>query len=112
MDRGLVMSISKSEIISDVRRTVETYLHQDWTIEGSTLEEVFENNEGLEGIAEEVKSGSQYLIDSNLSNHELDRIIMIEWGAGYEPEVEGFDDWRAALREIVRLCDKHLDVMK
>ena len=106
------MSIPESEILSGVRRAVETYLHHDWTIEGSTLEEVFENNEGLEGITEEVKNGAQYLIDSNLTDHELDRIITIEWGAGYEPEVEGFDDWRSALKEIVRLCDKHLNMMK
>lgn len=105
------MSISESEDLASFRRAVETYLHQDWTIDGNTLEEVFENNEGLEGITEEVKRGAQTLIDSELSEHELDK-IMLGWGAGYEPEAEGFGDWRESLREIVRLCDKYLKMRK
>lgn len=84
-----------------------TYLRQNWALVGNILEEVFENKEGLEGITGKVKRGAQILIDSELSEHELDK-IMLGWGAGYEPEVEGFDDWREALREILRLCEKHL----
>lgn len=43
------MNPSEGEHLADIKRALETFFHQDWTIEGSTLEEVFENNYRLEG---------------------------------------------------------------
>ena len=43
------MNPSEGEHLADIKRAFEKFFHQDWTIEGSTLEEVFENNYRLEG---------------------------------------------------------------
>ena len=106
------MGIPSDKELEDIRRVFETLLHQDWTIEGHTLEEVFENNYRLNGIRDGVRKGAQLLIDSELTNQHLDEIFFGLWGAGYEPEAEEFEDWRDVLREIVRLCDKYNEMEK
>lgn len=106
---GVSSNVPRLEDLQSIRRCFETYLHQDWTIDGESLEEVFENNGCLGGIRLNVKAEAQSLIDSDLTDVQLDQLFTGQWGAGYEPEVEEFEDWRAALREIVRLCNMHLE---
>lgn len=100
-------TLDKSTELADIKRVFETLLHQDWTIEGNTLEEVLENNHGLEGTRDGVRDGARILIESSLTDRRLDDLIFGYWDAGYEPEAEGFDGWREVLREIVRLCDEY-----
>lgn len=95
------------EELSDIEEAFGIYLHQDWTIDGNTLEEVFHENDGFEGFRIGVKKGARLLIDSELTELELEKLIAGSWGVGYEPEVEGFENWRSALREIVRLCEAY-----
>ncbi|WP_017582492.1 hypothetical protein [Nocardiopsis valliformis] len=82
-----------------------TFLHQDWTINGESLAEVFEGVDGLGPRREGVRRDAVLLLESGLGHEQLDRILWHAAQPGYEPEYEGFEDWRAALREIVRLCD-------
>ncbi|MEU3210494.1 hypothetical protein ABZ631_06200 [Nocardiopsis alba] len=100
-------SLDKSEDLSDIKHFFQAYLHQDWTIDGNTLEEVFENNHGLEGIREGVGTGARILIDSDLTEHRPGILLVRHWSAGYEPEDEDLGTWRGILKEIVRLCDAY-----
>ncbi|MGW9633195.1 hypothetical protein [Nocardiopsis alba] len=54
-----------------------------------------------------MKIGAQILIDSELTELQLEQLFSGHWGVGYEPEIDDFDGWREALREIVRLCDEY-----
>ncbi|WP_307851323.1 contact-dependent growth inhibition system immunity protein [Nocardiopsis sp. MG754419] len=85
----------------------KTFMHQDWTISGETLEEVFESIEGFQEMRGGIRQGARALVESELTDQQLDEIIFGQWGSGYEPEVEDFGNWRSALEEIIRLCDKY-----
>lgn len=98
------------EDLHDIRRFFVNYLHQDWSIYGETLEELFETNQGLGSLKEGVRAQARLLICSELDNEQLDQVFFGQWQAGYEPEAEDFEDWRAVLEEIVRLCDRHLEL--
>lgn len=101
-----------SDDLRDLREFFDKYLHQDWDLNGGTLEDIFDNNEGFSNASEGIKQGSLTLINSDLKNEQLDLIFSGDWTAGYEPEHGGFEDWWSTLRELVRLCDKHLAMEK
>lgn len=100
------------EELQDIRRLFETFLHQDWTIHGETLEEVLANNYGMDGTTEGIRIGALSLLKSDLTELQFEQLASGSWGAGYEPEAEGFEDWRSALREIIRICDTYPTVEK
>ncbi|MBR8744837.1 contact-dependent growth inhibition system immunity protein [Nocardiopsis sp. MG754419] len=102
----------ESTNLSEARLFFNNYLHQDWDIDGSTLEEVFDNNDGLGSLKEGLRRGSQELIDSDCSDRELAQLFLGDWTSGYEPEHGGYDNWRDVLREIIRLCDKYMELEK
>ncbi|WDZ88849.1 contact-dependent growth inhibition system immunity protein [Nocardiopsis sp. HUAS JQ3] len=83
------------------------YLHQDWTIEGETLSEVFEKNKTLHEISQGLRQEAKTLLKEGHDNQCLDDIFFGRWSAGYEPEVEGHEDWNDVLREIVRFSDRY-----
>ncbi|WP_433700935.1 contact-dependent growth inhibition system immunity protein [Nocardiopsis sp. CA-288880] len=86
------------------------YLHQDWTIEGETLSEVFEKNTVLQSLSGGIKREAEALLAEEHKNQHLDDIFFGRWSAGYEPEADGLDDWHHVLREIVRYCDRYTEV--
>lgn len=42
-------ALAPNEELKNIRHLFETFLHQDWIIDGETLEEVFSNNHGMGG---------------------------------------------------------------
>lgn len=100
------------ENLQNARYFFETFLHQDWSIDGDTLAEVFESNMGFGKLKEGLKNDAQMLIDSNFNNAELEQILVGRWSIGYEPEYGGFENWREVLQEIIRLCDKYMNMEK
>lgn len=101
------MNIPSNEELQDIRWLFNTFLHQDWTIDGETLEEVFANNRYMEGATEGIRIGALSLLKSDLTELQIEQLAAGPCGAGYEPEAEGFEDWRSALREIIRICDTY-----
>lgn len=89
-----------------------TFLHQDWSIDGDTLEEVFDTNMGFGDMKEGLRADVKALIDSDFSEDLLEQILVGRWSIGYEPEYGGFGSWRGVLGEIVRLCDKYMEMEK
>ena len=86
------------------------YLHQDWTIEGETLSDVFDKSQALQNLSGGIKREAESLLAGEYDNQFLDDIFFGQWGAGYEPEADGLDDWHHVLREIVRYCDRYTKV--
>ncbi|MEU2974509.1 hypothetical protein ABZ634_22265, partial [Nocardiopsis alba] len=44
-----------------------------------------------------MRIGAQILIDSNLTELQLEQLFSGCWGVGYEPEIDDFDGWREVL---------------
>ncbi|GAA1440446.1 hypothetical protein GCM10009602_13220 [Nocardiopsis tropica] len=95
---------------NNLYRLFGSYLHQDWTIEGETLSKVFEQNNALHEICKGIKQEAKLLLEKGYDNQFLDDIFFGQWGAGYEPEADGLDDWHHVLREIVRYCERYTEV--
>lgn len=85
------------------------YLHQDWTIEGETLSEVFERNQALHKISKGLQQEATALLEEGHDNQHLDEIFFGRWSAGYEPEAEGHETWNDVLREIVLISERYFD---
>ncbi|MES0836708.1 contact-dependent growth inhibition system immunity protein [Nocardiopsis tropica] len=81
------------------------YLHQDWSTEGETLSDVFEKSKALQNLSEGMRREAESLLAEEYDNKFLDDIFFGQWGAGYEPEADGLDDWHHVLREIVRYTE-------
>ncbi|WAE75598.1 contact-dependent growth inhibition system immunity protein [Streptomonospora nanhaiensis] len=86
------------------------YLHQDWTIEGENLSEVFDSSQALQNLSGGIQREAETLLAEEYDNQFLDDIFFGQWGAGYEPEADGLDDWQHVLKEIVRYCDRYTEV--
>ena len=88
----------------DLHRLFVAYLHQDWTVEGSSLSEVFVNNEGLQSRAPGIYEDVESLLKENRDNDDLDRLFVRKWHTGYEPEEDEGENWTDVLQEIARIC--------
>lgn len=105
---GYVMN-PRSEDLKNARHFFVTFLHQDWSIDGDALAEVFDSNMGFGGMKVGLLEDVNNLIDSGYSEAQLEQILVGRWSIGYEPEYGGFESWRDVLREIVRLCEVHIE---
>ncbi|MES0836710.1 contact-dependent growth inhibition system immunity protein [Nocardiopsis tropica] len=85
------------------------YLHQDWTVEGETLSEVFERNDALHEISRGLRQEAIILLEKRHDNQYLDDMFFGRWGAGYEPEAEGLETWHEVLREVIRFSERHTE---
>ncbi|WP_407942010.1 contact-dependent growth inhibition system immunity protein [Nocardiopsis codii] len=84
------------------------YLHQDWTIDGETLSDVFERNEALHELSRGIRQEAEILLKEGHDNQHLDDIFFGRWGAGYEPEADDYQTWHEVLREIIRFSERHI----
>ncbi|MGQ4269853.1 contact-dependent growth inhibition system immunity protein [Nocardiopsis changdeensis] len=84
------------------------YLHQDWTLEGSGISDIFSRSEGLQELSPGICREAKALIEEGRGNEYLDRLFFGKWSAGYEPEAEGFEDWSAVLKEIVKVSGRYV----
>lgn len=97
------------EELESARHFFVTFLHQDWSIDGDTLEEVFDTNMGFGDMKEGLRGDVVSLIDSDYSEAQLEYILVGMWSIGYEPEYGGFEGWRDFLRGLVRICETHME---
>lgn len=93
--------------LDSLRYLFTHYLHQDWTIEGESLSDIFEQNGALQDVSKEIKQEAESLLEEEHDNQHLDDIFFNHWSAGYEPEVEGYENWSDVLREIVRISGRY-----
>jgi hypothetical protein len=83
------------------------YLHQDWTIEGGTLTEVFKRNQSLHEISKGIQEEARTLLEEGHGNQYLDGLFFGRRSAGYEPEAEGEATWHDTLRKIITVCGRY-----
>jgi|SRR5690625_661040 len=83
------------------------YLDQDWSADGDTLDEIFENRSALRKMAPSFKKEISDILSLRLSNQELDDIFFGEWGAGYEPDEDEGETWEDVLCQIYTICSKY-----
>lgn len=81
-----------------------TFMHQDWTIHGESLAEIFENLGGLQGVSETLRIEVRTLIDQGHSHQWLDDLFYGRWLAGYEPNEDEGGTWTDVLHQIEELC--------
>ena len=81
-----------------------SYLHQDWTAEGNSLLEIFENHQELQERSSGIRSEILTLLESKIDDSELDRIFFGKWRSGYEPDEDEGKNWSDALRKIAEIC--------
>jgi len=93
--------------LDSLRYLFTHYLHQDWTVEGEYLSDIFEQNGALQDVSKEIKQEAESLLEEEHDNQHLDDIFFNHWSAGYEPEVEGYENWSDVLREIVRISGRY-----
>lgn len=83
------------------------YLHQDWTIDGNSLPEIFRNSEGLQSLAPRIQADIGSLLAEGHDHECLDRLFFGRWQAGYEPDEDDGEDWLDVLEQISRICRTH-----
>lgn len=84
-----------------------SYLHQDWTVEGELLSEIFQNHRELQVRAVRIRSEVSALLGSGIDDSGLDRIFFGKWRTGYEPDEDEGETWIDVLRRISDICDRH-----
>lgn len=85
------------------------YLHQDWTIDGDSLEEVFQNVEPLQLLAPKIHGQIGQLLKENPTNEELEELFWGQWQTGYEPDDPEGEDWVGTLKRIMDICEGYMD---
>ncbi|TDQ53751.1 contact-dependent growth inhibition system immunity protein [Actinorugispora endophytica] len=89
------------EEFSHLTYFVEAYLHQDWGIEGGSIEEVMRSKRELAPVVPGIRSDAEKLLAESLSERALEDIFENTWGSGYEPGDATDGSWADALREII-----------
>ena len=90
-----------------IRRLFIACLHQDWTIDGENLPELFENARELQSISADLGPEINSLLSENYSNEDLDYVFFNRWLTGYEPNEDEGETWHDVLRQIEELCGIH-----
>lgn len=80
------------------------YLNQDWSTDGDTLEEIFQNRSELQRMSPELRSEISDLLQPGPTDQELDDLLYGEWLAGYEPDEDEGETWTDVLHQIKDLC--------
>ena len=92
-------------------KTVEhlfgAYLHQDWTIDGHSLEEVFANAEALQELSPEIHREVTAMLQEEPTNQELEGLFFGQWQTGYEPEDPEGEDWIGVLHNLLEICETY-----
>ncbi|WP_161628669.1 contact-dependent growth inhibition system immunity protein [Nocardiopsis salina] len=84
-----------------------TYLHQDWTIDGESLPEPFENLKALQEMSADLIQEINSLLSDSYSNEDLDCIFFDRWLTGYEPNEDEGESWHDVLRQIRKICEAY-----
>src|SRR5690625_3475523 len=87
--------------LDSLRYLFTHYLHQDWTVEGEYLSDIFEQYGALQDVAKEIKQEAESLLEEVHDNKHLDDIFFNHWSIAYENEKEGSENWSDVVREIV-----------
>jgi hypothetical protein len=96
------------EKYKNLHRVFAAYLHQDWTVEGSSLTEVFRNQKGLQDLAPKIHGEINDLLSEGHGNDYLDRLFVRKWHTGYEPDEDADEDWGDVLEQISRICREYM----
>ncbi|WP_152436841.1 contact-dependent growth inhibition system immunity protein [Nocardiopsis xinjiangensis] len=90
-----------------IKKLFITYLHQDWTIDGENLPDLFENLKALQGMSADLIQEINSLLSENYSNEDLDYIFFNRWLAGYEPDEDEGETWHDVLRQIRSISESY-----
>jgi len=81
------------------------YLHQDWDLEASSIEEAVRNFMDREPKVGRARDELKMLLSGSHTDAELRRLVVDVWGSSYDPTLDG-REIREWLHEVASILER------